>query len=858
MPFFQRAISFFYQRPSVSDEMGALCDTEIKAINRGRVRALVPLAMLGMLAYLSYTFFMGLEGMTPLSLAYIIADALFLIFLVVFFFLRNNKRLFERLLNVTVLVSLLWAAVLSVLDQQLYNSMTSYILASLLLSVVFVIRPRAFLLIHACVLVPLTVALPFFQADNATLVWACVNALFCALLSVVISNFLYTTTYERILSRAVIEQETTRTYDALARFETIWNNVESGIAIVDAETRQITDVNPVAVRMFGREKADIIGRRYTDIICSAQGSCPIMDCGLPVDRSEGLFMTAEGRKIPIVKSVTTIKINGKPHLLESFSDISELKKAEEQLRLFSITEKANQAKSAFLSRMSHEMRTPMNAIIGMTKIAEGTDDVSRLKYCLSTIGTSSEHLLSIINDVLDMSKIESGKFELALAPMNIEKTLMKVCNIIIDSIEKKQHKFSVVLSRNLKMHYIADDLRLAQVLTNLLSNAVRFTPDGGKITLTVETMVREESHATLRFSVADTGIGIKKEQIGRLFNIFEQADGSVARKFGGTGLGLAISKSIVEKMGGRIWVDSEHGVGSKFSFEVALECAPHQETVVFDGIRPENIRVLIIEKDDEVRARFTSIVENFGMRADTASDVGAALKLIDKVYNTSQEYDIVFLDLDTPNADELNVLNDRLDKNTVIIVTTYTQWHLIEKDVRESNITRFITKPVFPSSVLDAISGVVGAKLKWLDIKASAEDTVPDLSNMCLLLAEDVEINREIVSLLLENTGVSIDVAENGLEAVAMFKQQPERYSLIFMDVQMPEMDGYEATKAIRNSKIPQASVVPIVAMTANAFKEDIDRCLACGMNGHLAKPIDEKTLLETIIRYSKKDGAEK
>jgi CheY-like chemotaxis protein len=371
--------------------------------------------------------------------------------------------------------------------------------------------------------------------------------------------------------------------------------------------------------------------------------------------------------------------------------------------------------------MSHEMRTPMNAIIGMTKIAEKTDDVSRLKHCLSIINTSSVHLLGIINDVLDMSKIEAGKFELEKIPMNIEKMLMKVSNIIIDNIEKKNQKLNVQMPEDLDLNYIADDLRLSQVVTNLLANAIKFTPENGNITLSVEKIGSKGNVNTLRFTVTDTGIGMTEEQITRLFNAFEQADGSISRKFGGTGLGLAISKNIIEKMDGRIWVESKQGAGSSFIFEVNLERAPDQE--------------------------------------------GPGRKSPETGTDTSVE--------------------------------------------------------------------------------------IPDLSGVNIILAEDMEINREIFIALLEDTHVTIDSAENGLIAVSKFRENPEKYNLIIMDVQMPEMDGYQATRTIRAMDTPKAKNIPIIAMTANAFKEDVDRCLEAGMNDHLAKPIDEKNVIEKIMRYS-------
>jgi len=553
-----------------------------------------------------------------------------------------------------------------------------------------------------------------------------------------------------------------------------------------------------------------------------------------------------------ITSNTNIRINGlcftvilkeiEDSVLVIAVDITDLMKEKENAQA------AAEAKSNFLSRMSHEMRTPMNAIIGMAKIAESSDDVSRLKYCLATIGNSSTHLLEIINDVLDMSKIEAGKFELENVTMNVEKMLMKVCNIIIDNIDKKKQKFNVVLSKDLHLNYIADDLRLSQVLTNLLSNAVKFTPEGGKITLTVEKIGEKGNYTTLRFSVADTGIGMTGEQTAKLFIAFEQADGSVSRKFGGTGLGLAISKSIVEKMDGQIRVESKPGFGSTFIFEVNLENASHQDTVIFDGIRPENIKVLIVESDEDVRKRFISITDSFGIYSDSAATIEETLSFVEK-----ETYDIIFLDYDMPDTNAIEFvtkLNGKINKNTVIIITTYLEWNHIEKLATLNNLTHYITKPLFPSSVLDAINEVVGTTLKNFDIKTNNTSDVPDLSGVSIILAEDIAINQEIFIALLEDTNISIDIADNGAIAVEKFKEDPDKYDIIIMDIQMPVMDGYQATQIIRDLDIPKAKFIPIIAMTANAFKEDIDRCLEAGMNDHLAKPIDEKSVIEKIVHF--------
>jgi len=515
---------------------------------------------------------------------------------------------------------------------------------------------------------------------------------------------------------------------------------------------------------------------------------------------------------------------------------------------------ATKAKSDFLSRMSHEMRTPMNAIIGMTKIAENTDDMSKLRHCLSTINTSSKLLLGIINDVLDMSKIEAGKFELENVPMNIETMLISICNIVGENMEKKQQNFNVILGKNLELDYFADELRLSQVITNLLSNAVKFTPENGKITLTVNEVARQDKIHTLRFSVADTGIGMTREQISRLFTSFEQADGSITRRFGGTGLGLAISKNIVGKMGGTIWVESEYGLGSTFIFEARLERAPDKNRPVIDKTRAAALRTLLVENDVYIRERFLSIMEDSGVKPDIAISAEEAINLVESAFGTSTQYDIVFLDSDMPEMSGIEIikrLSGKIDAGSFVIVTTFLEWHRIENDAQKMNINRYITKPLFPSAVLGAINNNPEAGMP-----PNSQDAIPDFSDLSILLAEDVEINREIFIALFDETGLSIDTAENGLIAVSKFRENPEKYDLIIMDIQMPEMDGYGATRAIRALEIPRAKSIPIIAMTANAFREDIERCLASGMNDHLSKPIDQAAVIKKIKRYSRRQPA--
>jgi CheY-like chemotaxis protein/nitrogen-specific signal transduction histidine kinase len=419
-------------------------------------------------------------------------------------------------------------------------------------------------------------------------------------------------------------------------------------------------------------------------------------------------------------------------------DITELVHAKEA------AENASVAKSSFLANMSHEMRTPMNAVIGMTMIAKNSDSVERKDYCLKKIEDASTHLLGVINDILDMSKIEANKFELSFTTFDFEKMLQKVVNVINFRVEEKKQKLIISVDGRIPHTLIGDDQRLSQVITNLFSNAVKFSPEHGMIRLNARLDEERGGVCLIRVSVTDTGIGISEEQMSRLFSSFEQADSSTSRKFGGTGLGLAISKRVIKMMGGEIWVDSELGKGSTFTFT---------------------------------------------MKAERAADASSG-----------------------------------------------------------------------PPRV---VPGRAPARERaGADAPAEAEGARPDGSGRFdgrhMLLVEDIEINREIVLALLEPTGLEITCAENGAEALRIYGEAPSRYDLIFMDVHMPEMDGYEATRRIRALGAPEAAAVVIIAMTANVFREDVEKCLDAGMNDHIGKPLDFDEVLAKLREYLPSREAER
>ena len=509
-------------------------------------------------------------------------------------------------------------------------------------------------------------------------------------------------------------------------------------------------------------------------------------------------------------------------------------------------EESNHAKSDFLSNMSHEMRTPLNAIIGMISIGKSSDSLERKDYTLGKIEDASNHLLGVINDVLDMSKIEAGKLDLSPTDFSFEKMVRKAVNVINFRVEEKRQFLQVSIDKQIPRRFFGDDQRLSQVLTNLLSNAVKFTPEEGTIRLDTHFISEDKGVCSLRFDVTDTGIGISREQQKLLFTSFQQADNSTSRRFGGTGLGLAISKRIVEMMDGDIWLESEPGVGSVFHFTVKLARSKDDSASLVDpGVNLGNIRILAVDDDPEVCAFFKDTAAELGINCGTAACAEDVLEML----RNQITFDIYFIDWKMPgmNGIELTMEIKRHGGKSAIAMISSTAWNLIAEEAIKAGVDKFLPKPLFPSDIIDCINECLGVPSDTEEDLSSAPGT---FAGRVLLLAEDVEINREIVLALMEPTEVVIDCATNGKEAVRMFQEDPGRYDLILMDVQMPEMDGLEATCRIRELGVPQAKTVPIVAMTANVFKEDIEKCLVAGMNDHIGKPLDFDEVLEKLRAF--------
>jgi signal transduction histidine kinase/AmiR/NasT family two-component response regulator len=555
-------------------------------------------------------------------------------------------------------------------------------------------------------------------------------------------------------------------------FRSIFNGIEAFLFVSDPETCRILFINGSMKKSFGLDDR-VIGQPCWKVLRKDQtGICPFC----PLERLKRNkdqvivweeFNSLTGRYYENTSGLIEWNNGTFVHLRHSV-DISNLKIAEKEIMAAKeLAEQSNAAKTSFLARMSHEMRTPLNAIIGMTAIArQHSDDPEKVAYCLPKISEASVHLLGVITDILDMSRIDAGKFQLVNAEFDLYKMVHRVTEMMTFRVDEKRHKFDFSIEESIPHLIVADEHRLSQVLTNLLSNAIKFTPPEGYITLRVLKTASREDTLGLRFEISDNGIGIAEEQRDRLFMLFEQGEGDFSRKHEGVGLGLSICKSIVELAGGEIWVESQLGHGSTFIFEITV-------------------------KTGDPASREEDLLKAAGEAPRMSAAVPPAV----------------------PACGEGDAPED-----------------------------------------------------------ASLEDMPIEniFSGKTILLAEDVEINREIAIAMLEDTAAKVECAENGIEAVRMFRENPEKYQCILMDIHMPGMDGFEATRKIRTleeslrkekarkertqefsrgiNEHPQG--VPIIAMTANVFREDVEMCLTAGMNDHLGKPIDFDEVMRKLKAY--------
>ncbi|MBR6896594.1 MAG: response regulator [Lachnospiraceae bacterium] len=510
-------------------------------------------------------------------------------------------------------------------------------------------------------------------------------------------------------------------------------------------------------------------------------------------------------------------------------------------------ESANKAKTDFLSTMSHDIRTPMNAIIGLTAIAKkNLGDVEATEENLRKISLASNHLLTLINDILDISKVESGKLKLSPITFSIVETVENLVNISQPMIKEKNIEFSFHVDRMEKEYLYTDQLRLNQIYINILSNAIKYTEPGGRVSVDMrEEKSAEAGCVRLIYTVSDTGIGMSPEFMETMYQPFSRQVDSRVNSIQGTGLGLAITKQMVELIGGTIECRSEQGKGTTFTISLDIPTAEKQR----EDMKLEDIDILIVDDDEIFLQTTVDMIKSMGASAQQAQSGFRALDMIRQRHISGQDYKVVIIDMKMPEMNGLETIKrirTEIDGSIPILLISAYDWSDIEERAKEAGANGFIGKPLFPSTLYDKISELTGNGAATHE----AEDDLSDIQGLHVLVAEDIEINWEIISFLLDSIGISADHAENGRVCVDMMTSAKKgSYDLIFMDVQMPEMNGLDAARAIRAMDDPWAASIPIVAMTADAFSENVTECLNAGMNGHIAKPVDMKIVIKEIRR---------
>ena len=646
------------------------------------------------------------------------------------------------------------------------------------------------------------------------------------------------------------------------RFRSIFEGAEIGIAIAEIASGKVRAVNPAYLRMLGCSKEEpgslgfFEGMTHPDDREASQARINELLCG----RAEAtVFEKRYLRKdchtvwVRLALSVLKDSAGQRELLLGLAADITARKQAEAGLkRAKELAEAANEAKSTFLATMSHEIRTPMNGILGMTELVLDTQLTEEQREHLGLVRLSAESLLSIINDILDFSKIEAGRMELETIPFDLRESLGETMKALSVRADQKGLELIYDVDPEVPEAVLGDPGRIRQILINLVGNAIKFT-EHGEALVTVKLDSENEQRAQVHFCVKDTGVGIAMEKQDKIFEAFSQADGSMARKYGGTGLGLTICQRMVEMMGGRLWVQSEAGRGSEFHFVIQLEVQTKQTAKVL-AVPPErlrNLHALIVDDNATNRSVLHGMLARWGMRPTAVDGGKPALQALEIAKNAGHPFPLVLLDGQMPEMDGFT-LAAAIQKDPelagVIIMMLTSAGHLGDAErCRQLGITGYLVKPVRQSDLLDAVCHMLGSAREKTPALVTRHSLREAKHRARILLAEDNAVNRTLAVRLLEKRGYSVATALNGREALEAAER--EEFGAVLMDIQMPEMDGFEATAAIRKRELENGRHVPIVAMTAHALKGDEERCIASGMDAYISKPIRSAQLYEVLER---------
>ena len=638
-------------------------------------------------------------------------------------------------------------------------------------------------------------------------------------------------------------------------FSDLSQNVNDVFVILEEKTDEVVYVTPNIDSVLGVKEEDV--KKDIASIDGINGDRLIASNLMELNKKDKISWTQEylnndsGETRYLEITAYHTEFGSLKRIVIVISDRSEERKLQNALSSsLEIAKNANAAKSNFLANMSHDIRTPMNAIVGYsTLLIKDADDKNKIIEIGKKITYSSQHLLSLINDVLDMSKIESGRTSLNSDKVDVSEVINNISEIVQVQTKSKKQSFEIKTKGNIPPYIYADKLRLTQILLNLLSNAVKYTEKNGTISLVVEGYGNNGQTCHLRFIVSDNGQGMSSEFIEKIFEPFSRETNSMTNKIQGTGLGMSITKSIIDLMGGTIDIQSELGKGSVFTVDLIFSVPLDENDDNFFADH-EITRVLVGDDEIDVTENIQSILSDAGLECDAAIGGLESVDKATRAYEDNNSYDVIILDWKMPDMDGVECvrrIRKEIGKDVPIFVLSSYDVSEIEDEAKKAGVDLFLPKPFFLSNfqrVLDT----------YYQNKANTEEegnNSDDFSGVKILVAEDNEINAEIITELLDSIGIKCVIAEDGLEALRVFTEEsPDEFDMIFMDIQMPIMDGYESARRIRASNNTRAKSIPIIAMTANAFEDDVKASMASGMNAHISKPIDFERLKSIIKSF--------